>query len=228
MSYDDIITFFYTLVDDEPDTEFLAVLADTAYTKRNESRIWSFLMKLDTSITHSPGDTWATEKTLPTDFSSPYKLYGGASDNEYLPVPFDRILQYKSVGNHYTLDMANLKMRLSGAPSAALTMYLWYQYAPTSLVGLTTDQKSAAGTSSPIAWPARFRPILAYDMAEAYLGGVDADDITRKMAPYQQKLYRTLELAMIKWNARILTRLMDNSASGERVHRGTSADVVDW
>lgn len=225
MNYDDVITFFQTLVDDEPDAEALEVLADVAYTKRNESRIWAMLMKLDTSITHSPGNTWATEKTLPSDFGSMYKLYGGASDNEYLPVPFDRILQYKDSPNFYTIDLGNSKMRLTGSPSSALTMYMWYQYVPTSLIGLTANQKAAEAT---IVWPTRFRPILAYDMAYMYFGGIDADDVTRAQAVYQRAEFKALEKAMIQWNSRNLLRLMDNAASGQRVMRGDAPDVVSW
>lgn len=188
-------------------------------------RTWAMLMKLDTSITHSPGNTWATEKTLPTDFSSAYKLFGGDSDNEYLPVPFTGILKYKSSANRYTIDLANLKMRLTGSPSSALTMYLWYQYAPTSLFGLSDAAKALTTT---IVWPARFRPLLAYDMAALFFGGLDADEITNQMAPEDKAAAAALEKAMIAWDNRNMAKMMDNSSSPQPINREAASDVVSW
>lgn len=225
MSPNEIIAFFETMVDDSPDAAAMEVLMDTAYTQVNEERPWAFLMKLDTSIVHSPGNTWQSTKTLPLDFGRPYKLYGGASDNEYLPIPYDRILQYKDSSNRYALDMVNLQARFTGSPSSALTMYMWYLYNPTSLIGLSDVQKAATTT---IVWPKRFCPILAFKMAEILLGGIDADNVTRQMTPSQRLAYKELKRAMIQWDNKLRLTMMGNAAGGERQSVGDQSDVVTW
>src|SRR3990167_7896241 len=89
-------------------------------------------------------------------------------------------------------------------------MYFWYFYAPTSLVGLSDAQKESATT---IVWPARFRPLLAHDMAEIHLGGVEADEITRQQAPYQKKAHDDLSNAMIAWDNSIKLKMLGGSSS---------------
>lgn len=225
MTPSQICDFFYTLIDDEPDIDAVYNLMDTAYTIVNGERSWNFLLKLDTSLSHLPSDSWQTEKTLPSDFAEPYKLFGGDSDNEYWPVPFDMILANFNVGNRYAIDMLNLKMRLLGSVSSALTMYLWYLYFPTSLFGLSDAQKISSST---IVWPIRFRKVLAYKMAEIYLGGVDADEITRQLSPAHRVAYTELKKTMIKWDDSIKLRMMGTSASHQRVGNGERSDVVTW
>lgn len=225
MTPTEILDFFKTLVDDAPDEESSFILMDTAYTKRNDARFWSFLLKLNTSITHGVSDTWLTTKTLPADFSEPYKVFGGASDNEYDPVPFENVLTYISAFNKYTIDYANLQMRFTGGASSALTVYLWYKYFPTSLIGLTTAQKVSETT---IVWPKRFCPILAYDMAEMYFGGIEADEITRQMTPFQRQAHKELTRAMIQWDARRRMKMFGDSAIQQRTGHSERPDVLNW
>ena len=225
MTYNEVVDFFQSIIDDQPDTDLIDGLADTSYTNRNQSRVWAFLMKLDTSITHSPGNTYATEKSLPSDFGSMVKLNGGTGDNEYDGVPFIDIHRWQSQPNKYALDIANSKMRLTGSVSSALTMQLFYQYVPTSLFGLSSTQKDSATT---IVWPARFHRLLAYDMAAAMFGGVDADEITQRMSPAQRAEAHMLAMSMIKWDNRNLLKMMGGSSTSRRSEPGNHPDVVSW
>jgi hypothetical protein len=228
MSYDQLITFFESLVDDAPDSATEEVLADVAYTKRNDMRFWTFLMKLDSSITQGASDTWATEHSLPStagaEFEEAYRVFGGAGgQNEYLPVPFEDILNHIGGQNRYSIDYLNNKIRFTGG--AAQTIYLWYKYRPTSLIGLTTAQKAATTT---IVWPKRFVPIIAFDMAVTYLGGVDADDIARQQVPFHNAAHRELYNAMIAWDSKRRMKMFSNSASPLRTgNELTPADVID-
>lgn len=225
MSFDDLITFFQSLVDDEPDTEMLEVLADNAYTKRNASRFWTFLLKLDTSMTHGASDTWQTNHSLPTDFDEPYKVFGGASgQNEYDPVPYQNILNMVGNANRYSIDYLNNQLRVPG-PGSGQTLYFFYKIIPTSLMGLSTADKASATT---IVWDKRFVPLLAYDMAELYFGGIDADDISRQMTPSQAKAKLELERTMISWDTKRLMKMFGNSASPQRTgNELTPANVID-
>lgn len=224
MSPNDVLTFFKSLVDDEPDATMLAVLADTAYTKRNASRYWSFLLALDTSITQGSTDTWLTTHNLPSDFDDVFRVFGGAGgQNEYHPIPFEDILNWISAQNHYTIDYANSQIRFTGG--AQRTIYMWYRKLPTSLIGLSDAQKTSSTT---ILWPKQFCPLLAYDMAEMYFGGIDADMVSRSMAGYQANAKVALENAFITWDNRRRMKMFDNAATPLHRDNGmTPADVVD-
>lgn len=193
-----------------------------AYTKRNESRPWRMLLKLDSSLTAQSSDTWETEKSLPSDFGRDKKLnVGTGTGGEYLPIPFERILEYKSTTRRYAIDMVNLKLRLMGAVSAALTIYLHYFYVPTTLSASNKESATA------IVWPARFQPLLAYDMAALYFAGVDADEVTRQMSPAQRLAAKELADAMIQWDNNLWLRAMDHS-SAPQTRSTDSPDVVSW
>lgn len=225
MSPNDIISFFETLVDDAPDTAAEFILMDNAYTKRNEARIWTFLLALDTSITHGSSDVWTTTHALPVDFDEPYKVFGGASDNEYDPVPYEDVLRWISSQNKYTIDYINNTMRFTGAASSALTVYLWYKKSATSLIGMSDAQKASAST---IVWPKRFCPILAFDMAAIHQGGIEADEITRQQVPYLNKQHKELADAMVNWDNRRRMKMFANSASPRRHEPGDRPDVINW
>jgi hypothetical protein len=218
------MTFFRDLVDDEVDTVTESVLADVAYSKRNDMRAWTFLMKLDSSITQGANDTWQTQHSLPADFEEPYRVFGGAGgQNEYLPSPYEDVLNHIGAMNRYSIDYLNKKIVFTGG--SAQTIYLWYKRLPTSLVGLSTAQKALTTT---IVWPARFVPIIAFDMAAMHLGGIDADDIARQQVPYLNAAHRELYNAMISWDTKRRMKLFGNSSTPLRSgNEFTPADVVD-
>ena len=102
---------------------------------------------------------------------------------------------------------------------------MWYKYSPTSLIGLSVAQKAAATT---IVWPKRFCPILAFDMAQIYLGGIDADDISRAQVPFHNTAHKELYNAMIAWDTKRRMKMFGNSSTPQRGYgRTTPADVVD-
>lgn len=225
MSPNDILDFFYTLVDDEPDEASAMILMDAAYTKRNDARFWTFLLALNSSLVHGTGDTWQTDHALPADFEEVYRLYGAAGGgSEYLPVPYEGILNWIGSNMRYSIDYANSQLRVTG-PGSGNTLYLWYKKLPTSLIGLSAAQKASAST---IVWPKRFCPILAFDMAQIQMGGIDSDDIARQQVPWHSQAHKELYNAMISWDTRRRMKMFDNSASPQNTGNGlTPADVVD-
>lgn len=225
MSPNDVLDFFYTLVDDEPDTASAMILMDAAYTKRNDSRFWTFLLALDATLRHGSGDTWQTDHALPADFEEPYRVFGSAGGgSEYDPVPYEGILNYVGAANRYSIDYGNSQLRVTG-PGNGNTLYLWYKKHPTSLIGLSDAEKAAAGT---IIWPKRFCPILAFDMAQIQMGGIDADDIARQQVPWHSQAHKELYHAMITWDTHRRMKMFGNSATPQNTGSGlTPADVVD-
>ena len=225
MSPNDILEFFYTLVDDEPDTASAMILMDAAYTKRNDARFWTFLMALDTSMTHGVSDTWQTNHALPSDFEEPYRVYGSAGGgSEYDPVPHEGILNYIGAARRYSIDYGNSQLRVTG-PGSGNTLYMWYKKHATSLIGLSDALKASAST---IIWPKRFCPILAFDMAQIQMGGIDSDDIARAQVPFHNQAHKELYNAMISWDTRRRMKTLGNSSAPQSTGSGlTPADVVD-
>lgn len=224
MSPDDVLALFQTFVDDEPDETESQVLMDVAYTKRNDEREWTFLMKLYSTIQNLSSDTWQTQKTLPDDFSAPIKMMVGAgSDNEFDPVPYEEILMWKGSANKYSIDYQGNNLRFTG-PGNGDIAYFWYKYVPDSLIGLSDDASALATT---IVWPQRFCALLAMDMAAMHMGGFDADDTTRQQVPYISSGHRALYNAMIAWDNRRRMAMRLHSASPRRVSDSRSRpDVV--
>ena len=138
-------------------------------------------------------------------------------------MPFEDVLNSISAQNRYTIDYLNNKIRFTGG--AAQTIYLWYKYRPTSLIGLTAAQKALATT---IVWPKRFCPILAFDMAQIHLGGIDADDIARAQTTFHNAAHKELYNAMISWDTKRRMKMFGNSSTPLRTgNELTPADVVD-
>lgn len=222
MKPSEIKQLFEDIIDDSFDETSTYLLMQSAYTKRNESRPWRFLLKLDTSLTAQSSDTWETQKSLPTDFGRDHKLFvGSGTGDEYLPIPFERIIQYKSTSRRYAIDMLNLKLRLMGSVSASKTINLFYFYVPTTIDATVNDNASV------VVWPARFQPLLAYDMAALYFAGIDADDVTRQMSPAQRIAAKELSDAMIQWDNNLMLRAMDHSAAPQ-TRSVDSPDAINW
>lgn len=212
---------FEDIIDDSFDETSTYLLMQAAYTKRNESRPWRFLLKLDTSLSAISSDTWETQKSLPTDFGRDHKLFVGSGiSDEYLPIPFERMIQYKSTARRYTIDMLNLKLRLMGTVSASKTIYLFYFYVP------TTIDVSVKDSATVIVWPGRFHPLLAFDMAALYFAGIDADDTTRQMSPAHRLAAKELSDAMTAWDNKLWLRAMDHS-SAPQTRSNDLPDVVN-
>lgn len=192
-----------TLLDDSDlDIETFLVLANVAKNRREDMRPWQFLKKLDSSKTASTGDTYQTAKALPSDFRLDYKVMKG-EDIELTPVPFEEQHIYRNSPNGYFIDLASGYYYLTGTHSASKTIYFFYIK--------TTDDITA--NTSPV-WPARFHPIIAYDVAGFVMNGVDADDIYARMAPEQKSTAMALELAMTTWDNALKLRAMNHSYSG--------------
>jgi hypothetical protein len=103
----------------------------------------------------------------------------------------------------YFVDVAGGNYYLTGSVGVSSTIYNFY---------LKTTDDIATATS----WvaPSRFHPLLAYDVAGFVMGGIDADDIYARMAPYQRAAALELERAMIAWDTALKLRSMNNSFAG--------------
>jgi hypothetical protein len=128
---------------------------------------------------------------LPSDFAYPTGLTVGTDRIKYDFVPFDR-LDLKDTDGTVRLDMANLRLYFNGTASTTGTAYLSYQR--------FTD--AIAAGSSP-AFPARFHPLLAYEVAKLWF----AKDQSERALAWDKEhalAYETMLLAMQRWDDMII------------------------
>lgn len=171
--------------------------------RREDSRPWMFLRKLDSSRTAAPGNNWNSSIALPSDFRRDRKVFVG-TDQEYVPVNIEDRVAFRNAGRHYAIDLAGSAYYLLGNVGQAATIYFHY---------LKTTDDFTAGTLSQdlLVWPDRFHPLLAYDVAAMFKGGVDYDDVNARMAPVNRQMAKELEDAMVEWDNDLIERSMNGS-----------------
>jgi hypothetical protein len=181
------------------------------------SRVWRFLIAEDSSQTVSPGNTLTTMKSLPSNFGVEVNMIVGSSSvgyTEYQPVPFEKRRLSVSKGNIegnvsglYYIDHGNSQFAIIGDVPQALTIYLNYS--------ILTPELTALSDAFNARWPDRFLPIIAYQGAAMYRGGVDWDDQNARMSPENRAAANMLLQAMIAWNNRLTLKTISNPQNTE-------------
>lgn len=204
MTGQELYDFYKTLIDDSDlDEDTFLILLNVAKNRREDTRPWQYLKKLDDSKTAAVGDTYLTSKALPDDFRLDYKMFVG-TDREYLPVPFEKQHIYKNSPMRYFVDVANEVYYLTGSVSSNQIIYSFY---------IRTTDNITLGSE----WdaPSRFHPLLAYDVAGFVMNGMDSDDLYARMAPEQKGAAILLDRSMVAWDTSLKLRSMNHSFAGE-------------
>jgi hypothetical protein len=201
-----IISLANSIADDTIPSDYDYILLNIAKNKREDMRPWEMLKKSDATKTAAVGDTYQTAKALPSDWRYTYLLMVG-TDLKYGQIPFEQQYIYKDAAQKFFVDVANLNYYLTGLVNTSKTIYHFY-------IKSTTDYTVATTGSSLIVWPERFQPLLAFDMAAMYKGGIDYDDINARMAPDNRAEARAIELAMISWDNELKRRAMGETYTG--------------
>lgn len=126
-------------------------------------RAWAFLTALDQSQSVSSNDTFQTMKTLPTDFGlpSPRGIYVGTDIVPYRQIPFEAQIDFQAITYAYYIDYYNNKYGLCGTVSKSGTIQFFYRK--------TSSQMAlVANGGTPWVFPARFHPLLVYEMCMKY------------------------------------------------------------
>lgn len=207
MTGEELIELASEIAEDDIPEAFAIQGLNVAKNKREDARPWAFLKTLDSSKTASPGDTWQTSKALPDNFRRDYRMLVGTSF-EYFPIPFEQRIAYKDAFGRYVIDLANEVYYLTGRIGVAATIYLHYLK--------TTTEFSAANLETPeiLVWPERFQPLLAFDLAGMFQGGVDFDAVSARMSPFNRQMAKDLEDAMTSWDTQLQLRAMNDSYGG--------------
>jgi len=214
------ISIFKELVDDQSISDTLALsLLNTTKTVVEEERDWKFLFTKDTSLTFLTSEDYTDAKALPTYFSSEkrVKLVDSSNDeDDYLPIDYADLLQYKDGSARYAIDYLNQKMYFCGTVATNRTVHLFYQK--------YTADVAAVGDTLP--WP-RFNNLLPYRMAEIWLRGVDADSLTRLQWPAHRVAGDAVYSAMVRWDTKLQMKAMNNMAGFKTLGVSNQDNQID-
>lgn len=215
MTTNEIKSMFERLIDDTVSDDLALDLANTAKDAIETERDWEILLSSDTSNTTTVGNTFETAIALPTDFSNVVDIFVG--DYRQLPIPFEHQRRWKDSQARYFIDYKNNNLYLCGTVSTSETIYIYYLY-ETDALTLTT---------SPV-WPARFHKLIAYKMADIYLSGVDADDLTRQQYVHHKIQADNLYKQMVRYDTELKLNKMGNSTAPQGYGNVYRDDVVDF
>ena len=177
--------------------------------KNNRERIrpWRYLLTEDSSETASAGDTYETEKDLPSLFRrtlprNTMVLKRGDTVLEYSQIPFSQKIQYRESCQRFYIDYKNSKFYLCGEIDGAYTIHLFY-------IAKSADIKWATEWI----FPEEFHPMLAFDVAVLHKGGIDYDLINERMARILGFTAESLTRSMIFWDDELQRAELEGQAN---------------
>lgn len=198
-----------------------------ARTNREAERDYKVLTVIDTGQAVSAANTWQTQLSLPTGFVRPLdgleeegelRLFDGTNDIQDIHlIPFERRLDNKDVSGYASIDHANGLYYLLGTISKNYSVYFPFI-------------KDFGDISSAVAWqqiPARFHPILAFDVAAMYRLGVDYDDINARNADANGAAAELLNRSMHRWDNKLALIEAQNLdyGRGDRGYRSGAINI---
>ncbi len=219
MTTEEIIAFAEKLLDGETIEETLGIqLADHIKNWVEARRKWRMLIKEDSSNSFGSGDTFLTEKDLPADFALDKEVWIGDNNSvaEYTPVPFEKRRVYGNSGQRYSIDLANQKMYIHGSESGSKTIYLYYKY--------QTDELEI--DTSPV-WPERFHKLISFLMAEIYLAGIDAGEMSIQPALEHSKEGQIVLDSMETWDDELQLQAINHSTPVRGTRQASRTDAIN-
>lgn len=174
-------------------TDFL-IRANIAKDWFEGERKWRKLVKIDTSQTSTSADTYATSKTLPTDFRTTLprktlKLVSGYSVIEYDEVMYEDFVMERNSGGKYAIDHFNNTYYLAGTVNQTYTHHFPY-------IATSPDITD----STEWIFPDWCHPALAYEVAAMVELGEDYDDINARNGNANHQTALSILRRAIKWD----------------------------
>jgi hypothetical protein len=222
LSADTIISQFEESAGDSIDQVselfYLNEVKDTIEAERNWS-ILKALKKTDVVPVYS-GNAMNSPITLPTDFALPSKhgIYVANDRIPYEQAPFESQIDFQDLTYAYFLDVANNAYALTGTPTIGQLIYFFYnKYSPTMAL--------VANGGSPWVFPARFHPLLVYEMLLKYFPhdqgdkGKSWDD---RWSQYAQRIREN----MYDWDDALQMDALQNEQNFN-VNLGAEPNIID-
>jgi hypothetical protein len=191
----EIMEFFEEIIDDSVDDDLKLSLVNTAKDGIETERDWEMLKTVNETGQVKSGENQDTVRSLPTDILTPLNIYIGDGTSPYIPVPIEHKRRYRELSNCYAIDWKNQKFYILDTFGSTQTIYFNYIYQTPTL----------SDSENPI-WPIPFRKLIAFRMAEVYLGGIDSDEYNARVSLVHRNEADTIFKNMKFWDAKLKTR----------------------
>lgn len=165
------------------------------------------LETLDTSKYATPGDTYLTMKSLPTDWAKTNRMV--VDIIPYYPIPFNQRIGYRFSARHYYIDPQNKQFALTGAVASSKVINHFYQKRCPRFS--TDNENTPMDTGGLILWPQTYWRVLIFEAAALFQGLIDGDDVSRAIAPAQWNQHTRLREALGAWDMDIKLGAMGDS-----------------
>lgn len=185
------------------DTTLFDTLLEMSKNTRESERDWMVLRTLDSTITFTAADTYATTKTLPSRFLRIYRptwqnqndtgvyLVDANGGRQVLqPISLAQRYEYKDTTGFYYLDHKNGAIGRTGTNAGTLHLNF---IQGTDVISDTLEW----------VFPSYASTLLAFDIAIMQKGGIDWDVVASFSVPYNQQTIKTLESNLALWDARL-------------------------
>lgn len=200
MTKTELYTFTTSLLDGlEMEETLFDTFLNIAQMYWENQRPWMILRSEDTSQTISTGNTFETEKSLPTDFRKWYTRFpivltdSQANSQQFLrEIPISMKLAYKQDISRFYCNYRTNKFYVCGQPSQSLTIRQYY-IMKTTLV--------SASDSNDWDFPTEYHPILALSVATYHKLGIDYDIINNSQASNNAALAVQIYMSMSEWDS---------------------------
>lgn len=192
----EIMEFFEEIVDESVDEEVKLSLSNTAKDVVETERDWEMLKTVNETGQVKSGEDYSTQRSLPSDIITPLNIYVGEDTVPYIPVPIEHKRRFRELSYCYAVDWKNQKFYILDTFAETKTIYFNYIYK-------TNDLDT---TSNDPVWPVPFRKIIAFRMAEIYLGGIDSDEYNARVSLIHRNEAINLSRNMMLWDAKLKAR----------------------
>lgn len=225
MTKEQILEAVTTLLDGHElgETEFDFFL-DTAQAYWEEQRPWVALRAEDTSQSVTSGNTYETEKSLPSNFARWYTRFPivlcDSNDNpqQYLKeCALNLKTAYKNDSSRFYCNYRTNKFYVCGRPSQTLTARLYYIQHGTKI----SSSDSQTWDLDP---QDRYAKILVFTIAVYYKLGVDYDVINNMQGESNAEFARQIFRLMEDWDGELQESSLDEGAPDQRGGRYYGSD----
>lgn len=204
LTADQIITYFEEAIGDSMDQTLELMLLNEVKDTIETERAWAMLTAKDTSQNANPGDTFQSMKTLPSDFGlpSPRGIYVGTDLVLYRQIPFESQIDFQAITYAYYIDYYNNQYGLCGSATMQGTVQFFYRRT-------SAQMALVANGGTPWVFPARFHPLLIYEMCMKYFT-IDQSSKAKSWDDRWSLYAARIRESMASWDDSLQTTALQN------------------
>lgn len=218
MNGNEFIAAFRNKVDDQSiPADTIIDLGNDAQDELATERAWAVLTGVDTSMTWLSSDTYLTAHNAPAAMLYPLKVYVTGLLHHLREVAFEDRERFKDISNRIYWDHGQKQLYFTGLTSTNRVVTLPYIKIPTAI---------AADAVEIANWNRPQQKLILYRAIKLWLGGTDADDITKlqrlQFADEEARLHKRC----VMLDAKLRGRARGYSSASQSVDTSSHADIV--